>query len=209
MIRVNLIKPEPAVQMPEPSGVPWILATLIAIVVLGGIAFMHEERHSEYREVWRLVEEERGSLRELVADQTRLESLQAKRDLAMETQARFDGLASRRADLGAMVNDLHAMTDRALARRDANRLTRRGWDLSWDPSALQLAGARELDGRLIITGSASSADDIVEYQTRLASSPHLRDLRVENFTAIEGSRGRDTRFGFRASARLVSPGVSP
>ena len=101
------------------------------------------------------------------------------------------------------------MTDPALARRDANRLTRRGWDLSWDPAGLELGGLREYDGRLEVGGSAASADDVVEYQTRLESSPHLRDIRMDSFTAIEGERQRDTPLWFPSvSGAQVAGGQS-
>ena len=105
MIRINLIKPEPAAEAPERSSVPWILAALIAIAALSAIAFLHEERHREFREVMALVDDERASLEELIVDRGRLVELEAKRDIMLEGQARFDGLAARRGDLGAMVND--------------------------------------------------------------------------------------------------------
>jgi Tfp pilus assembly protein PilN len=113
----------------------------------------------------------------------------------------LEDLEANRAGPVQVLDELKIMLNAPANDLDRAQQERRGWSTAWTPTNIWLSSFEEKGGKLDITGSAKSNDDIAEFNARLASSVYFSKVRL-NFTNLDNNPRLGKVYSFSISASV-------
>lgn len=200
MIRINLL-PVRQARKREYGKQQLLIGGVLILLQLVVLFVLYSRQSDQLAQAERQVEEAQARVSELQQRNRELSTLQNQRNQLQRTADVLTQLEANRAGPVQVLDELKRIMNPPVDELERISQQEQGWDTTWDPTQLWINSFTENGGALSLSGTASSNDDIAEFNTRLMLSPYFTDIRVNSVTA-SSVRGLGRVYTFSMNARV-------
>jgi Tfp pilus assembly protein PilN len=200
MIRINLLPVRQAKQ--RQFGKQQILFGFVALLVeAAALFYVYQIKQTELEGYVSDADAIDAEVKTLEKDNEVITQLNQQRQQLQNLARVLEDLEANRAGPVQVLDELKIMLNAPANDLDRAQQERRGWSTAWTPTNIWLSSFEEKGGKLDITGSAKSNDDIAEFNARLASSVYFSKVRL-NFTNLDNNPRLGKVYSFSISASV-------